>query len=141
MSKLTTDEERTLRGMLDAVEAFTKYDQDMPIQMVRTFLLVALHEGDDENKGKGIGVMQLWEKTGHQSLSVTSPRRPKSAHEARPQAVAPGYRPDGPAHAADNPGRQGPGLGQQAATRISGMTPMLAAQRHEPPKLLRRERL
>jgi DNA-binding MarR family transcriptional regulator len=45
MSKLSEGEEHTLRQTLAAMELFTAEDRDMPIQMVRLFLLAALNEG------------------------------------------------------------------------------------------------
>lgn len=56
MSKLSEGEEYTLRQLLQAVEVFTEKDKDMPIQMVRVFILVALNPG--------LGTMEMAAKSG-----------------------------------------------------------------------------
>lgn len=63
MSKLSTEEENTLRKMLQAVELFTGEDRDMPVQMVRLFLMAALNPG--------MGTVEMSQKAGL-PLSVAS---------------------------------------------------------------------
>ncbi len=69
MSKLTTDEEKTLRQILVAIDVFADLDKDMPLQQVRIMLLAALHEQDEG--GAGASMRELAERA-KLSLSAAS---------------------------------------------------------------------
>lgn len=44
---LSKEDARALRALLDALAQFTSIDPNMPVQQIRAFLFVALHEGSN----------------------------------------------------------------------------------------------
>jgi DNA-binding MarR family transcriptional regulator len=47
---LSDEERRHIESMVQVVDVFAELDKDMPLQMVRAFLLVVLHEGKGPNE-------------------------------------------------------------------------------------------
>src|SRR5258707_915128 len=55
--ELRLEDKDRLKGLLQALDSFSKLDRDMPLQMIRTMLLVCINEGQGPNEvGRQLGV-------------------------------------------------------------------------------------